>query len=119
MDALPANGDLEDAVQLAQGAVGWHQHAPPHHRADKLEPKLQLQDGAGRRGGGYTGSVRQGPASLATSAPDYVGSRPLAMTAPHTSSCSVCSGRCPSSLIASAHRQLTAGCGMMLFSCFP
>jgi len=49
MEALPAHGDLEDAVQLAQGAVGWRQHAPPHHRADKLEPKLQLQDGAGRR----------------------------------------------------------------------
>src|SRR3954447_2055243 len=40
MEALPAHGDLEDAVQLAQGAVGWHQHPPPHYRADKLEPKL-------------------------------------------------------------------------------
>ncbi|ALG75672.1 hypothetical protein VY88_28115 [Azospirillum thiophilum] len=34
VNALPAHGDLENTVQLAQGHHGRDQQAPPDHRTD-------------------------------------------------------------------------------------
>ena len=50
MDAFPPHRDLKHAMQLAQGAVCRHQHAPPHHRADAQQPDLDLHERVAIRG---------------------------------------------------------------------
>jgi len=43
VDALPADHDLDDTVQLTQGHAGWNLNPPPDHRADAEQPELELQ----------------------------------------------------------------------------
>jgi hypothetical protein len=50
VEALPAQRDLDDAVQLARGAGARHHQAPPHHRADPEQPRLEPHDPARVRG---------------------------------------------------------------------
>jgi hypothetical protein len=47
MDALPAHGDLDYAMELAERKTRRHQNAPPHHRADPGQPEFDLQDCGG------------------------------------------------------------------------
>jgi hypothetical protein len=51
VDAFPAHGDLDHAMQFAERERGRHQNAPPHHGADPGQPDFDLQD----RGGGRCG----------------------------------------------------------------
>jgi hypothetical protein len=42
--ALPAYGDLDHAMKLAERETRRHLNAPPHHRADPGQPDFDLQD---------------------------------------------------------------------------
>jgi hypothetical protein len=59
VNALPAHGDLEDAVQLPQARPDGHEQAAPDHRADLEQPDLQLEGGAGVSMVGIRRFIRQ------------------------------------------------------------
>lgn len=44
VEALPAHRDLQQAMQLTQGAIDWHQQPAPDHGADVHQPDFELQD---------------------------------------------------------------------------
>ena len=46
-----------DTTQLAQGAGGRHQQAPPHHRADPKQPDFDLHDAGRVRAGRFGARV--------------------------------------------------------------
>ncbi len=53
----PAEGDLDDGMEINQGAVAAHQKPPPDHGADLADPDMELVDlGRGFLGHGL-GSV--------------------------------------------------------------
>ena len=51
VDALPAHGGLDHAVQFAERERRGHKNAPPHHGADPGQPDFDLEDGLGLRRG--------------------------------------------------------------------
>src|SRR5271166_6745600 len=49
VNALPAHGDLDHAMKLAERGCRGHQNAAPHHGADPGQPDFDLQDRVGAR----------------------------------------------------------------------
>lgn len=49
VDALPAHGELDHAVKLAERECRGRQNAPPHDGADPDQPEFDLEDGVSRR----------------------------------------------------------------------
>src|ERR1017187_3185535 len=47
VDAFPAHGDLDHAMQFAERKTRRHQNTPPHHGADPGQPDFDPEDRGG------------------------------------------------------------------------
>src|SRR5512135_1695156 len=51
MGVAPAEGDLDDVMELSEGTLAADQDPPPDHGADLADPDVELVDGRNRRTG--------------------------------------------------------------------